>query len=230
MLIFILDEAKTTTTDIEKENKKSRNNLKFSSLNADEKSKEVCLEENTNTGNYLTIPQRIRSPEIVTENSNSINKVKASSDVTSTTTTLTQASNAADPIRSNKSVMNSHVTAAQNGQTTVVGHHRGFSQPSVAVAASTAGDPWFLQSTGHQMPPTAPLRHNKRPAPQPQTTGGSVAINVATSNPNNILINATSNNIALQQQLSQSQPHIVAPTTNLSTHHHNNVVINVIKT
>uniref|UniRef100_A0A1A9ZJP9 Tyrosine-protein kinase n=1 Tax=Glossina pallidipes TaxID=7398 RepID=A0A1A9ZJP9_GLOPL len=171
----------------------------------------------------IQLTKGIRSPEIVTENSNSINKVKASSDVTSTTNTLTQASNAADPIRSNKSVMNSHVTAAQNGQTTVVGHHRGFSQPSVAVAASTAGDPWFLQSTGHQMPPTAPLRHNKRPAPQPQTTGGSVAINVATSNPNNILINATSNNIALQQQLSQSQPHIVAPTTNLSTHHHNNV-------
>ncbi|KAL9873405.1 LOW QUALITY PROTEIN: C-terminal Src kinase [Glossina fuscipes fuscipes] len=218
------DEATTTTTtDIEKENKKSLNNLKFCSLNADEKSKEVCLEENTNTENYLTSPQRTRSPEIVTENSNNLNKVKASSDVTSTTNTLTQGSNAADPTRSNKSVMNSHVTAAQNGQTTVVGHHRGFSQPSVAVAASTAGDPWFLQSTGHQMPPTAPLRHNKRPAPQPQTTGGSVAVNVATSNPNNILINATSTNIALQQQLSQSQPHIVAPPTNLSTHHHNNV-------
>lgn len=64
-------------------------------------------------------------------------------------------------------VMNSHAPALNlqaTGQTVVVGHHRGFSQPSSA----TSGDPWFLQtSTSHPMPPTAPARHNKRPAPQP---------------------------------------------------------------
>ncbi|XP_037820998.1 tyrosine-protein kinase CSK isoform X2 [Lucilia sericata] len=125
--------------------------------------------------------------------------------------------------------MNSHVTAAQNGQTTVVGHHRGFSQPTVTVAASnTGGDPWFLQSTGHQMPPTAPLRHNKRPAPQPTSTGGGIT---ATTHPNNLLGNSSGGvgvgvgggvgNITLQQQFSQSQPHIVAQTTQLSTHHNN---------
>lgn len=119
--------------------------------------------------------------------------------------------------------MNSHVTAAQNGQTTVVGHHRGFSQPTVTVAASnTGGDPWFLQSTGHQMPPTAPLRHNKRPAPQPSTTGG-----ISATHPNNLLVNSSGGGaivgVTLQQQFSQSQPHIVAQTTQLSTHH-NSVV------
>lgn len=60
--------------------------------------------------------------------------------------------------------MNSHVSPINlqsPGQTVVVSHHRGFSQPSSA----NTGDPWFLQSS-HQMAPTAPARH-KRPAPQP---------------------------------------------------------------
>ncbi|XP_068155503.1 uncharacterized protein Csk isoform X1 [Drosophila tropicalis] len=116
------------------------------------------------------------------------------------------------------SAMNSHATATQNGQTTVVGHHRGFSQPSVTVAAataaaggSTAGDPWFLQTTGHQMPPTAPLRHNKRPAPQPNvTSAGGVGVGGATAAA--ILLH--------QQQLSQSQPHIVPPSIPPHHHHH----------
>ncbi|XP_016998927.2 tyrosine-protein kinase CSK isoform X2 [Drosophila takahashii] len=119
--------------------------------------------------------------------------------------------------------MNSHATATQNGQTTVVGHHRGFSQPSVTVAAaaatgSTAGDPWFLQTTGHQMPPTAPLRHNKRPAPQPNAVLGAVA-----SGPSaNSAVGAV---LLHQQQLSQSQPHIVPPSIPPHHHHHreNNV-------
>ncbi|XP_034661118.1 uncharacterized protein LOC117896756 isoform X1 [Drosophila subobscura] len=114
--------------------------------------------------------------------------------------------------------MNSHATATQNGQTTVVGHHRGFSQPSVTVAAaatstgSTSGDPWFLQTTGHQMPPTAPLRHNKRPAPQPNVAGGTAGSAVGA-----VLLH--------QQQLSQSQPHIVPPSIPPHHHHHreNNV-------
>ncbi|XP_067647319.1 uncharacterized protein Csk isoform X2 [Eurosta solidaginis] len=118
----------------------------------------------------------------------------------------------------NNKVMNSHVTATQHsGQTTVVGHHRGFSQPSVTVATNSAGDPWFLQSTGHQMPPTAPLRHNKRPAPQPNhAAGGGIGVGG--------LVNAGVGNVGIgllhQQALSQSQPHIVAP--NLPPHHHNN--------
>ncbi|XP_055850132.1 uncharacterized protein LOC129914768 [Episyrphus balteatus] len=103
-------------------------------------------------------------------------------------------------------IMNSHATATQAlnlqstaGQTSVVGHHRGFSQPSVV--ANSAGDPWFLQSTGHQMPPTAPIRHNKRPAPQPGTGGSYIA--------GGISVNSA---LLQQQQLSQSQPHIVPPT------------------
>ncbi|KAH8272516.1 hypothetical protein KR026_000172 [Drosophila bipectinata] len=121
--------------------------------------------------------------------------------------------------------MNSHATATQNGQTTVVGHHRGFSQPSVTVAAasatgSTAGDPWFLQTTGHQMPPTAPLRHNKRPAPQPNAVlgaGGGSGGTAAGSAIGAVLLH--------QQQLSQSQPHIVPPSIPPHHHHHrdNNV-------
>ncbi|XP_016998925.2 uncharacterized protein Csk isoform X1 [Drosophila takahashii] len=122
-----------------------------------------------------------------------------------------------------RTAMNSHATATQNGQTTVVGHHRGFSQPSVTVAAaaatgSTAGDPWFLQTTGHQMPPTAPLRHNKRPAPQPNAVLGAVA-----SGPSaNSAVGAV---LLHQQQLSQSQPHIVPPSIPPHHHHHreNNV-------
>ncbi|CAD6991815.1 unnamed protein product [Ceratitis capitata] len=126
--------------------------------------------------------------------------------------------------------MNSHATATQhNGQTTVVGHHRGFSQPSVTVAANSAGDPWFLQSTGHQMPPTAPLRHNKRPAPQPNHGGGGggglggVSGGGVGAAGSAGLANAGSVGVSLlhQQQLSQSQPHIVPP--NIPPHHHNNV-------
>ncbi|XP_055611513.1 tyrosine-protein kinase CSK isoform X2 [Uranotaenia lowii] len=65
--------------------------------------------------------------------------------------------------------MNSHTAAINlqsSGQTAVVGHHRGFSSTVVAAANSAAsGDcPWFMP---HQMPPTAPARQHKRPAPQP---------------------------------------------------------------
>ncbi|XP_061393694.1 serine-rich adhesin for platelets [Musca vetustissima] len=92
---------------------------------------------------------------------------------------------------SKTTVMNSHATATQNGgQTTIVGHHRGFSQPTVTVAtSSTGGDPWFLQSTGHQMPPTAPLRHNKRPAPQPVTAAAGGGLGGGPNNPNSLLAN-----------------------------------------
>ncbi|XP_055690049.1 tyrosine-protein kinase CSK isoform X2 [Lutzomyia longipalpis] len=67
--------------------------------------------------------------------------------------------------------MNSHATALNlqsSGQTAVVGHHRGFSQVSASTGGggSTSGDcPWFMAA--HQMPPTAPIRQHKRPAPQP---------------------------------------------------------------
>lgn len=86
--------------------------------------------------------------------------------------------------------MNSHAVNLQTSghQSVVVGHHRGFSQPSTV---NTGGDPWFLQA--HEMPPTAPSRHHKRPAPQP----GS------------ILHNNNNNNVGSQSshQLSQSQHH-----------------------
>lgn len=61
--------------------------------------------------------------------------------------------------------MNSHAPPIniQSTQSVVVGHHRGFSQPSSNVGSA---DPWFLQ-TSHQMAPTAPARQHKRPAPQP---------------------------------------------------------------
>lgn len=101
--------------------------------------------------------------------------------------------------------MNSHATAthalnlqASTAQPVVgVGHHRNYSQPSVGGASgagtNTSGDPWFLQSTGNQIqiPPQAPLRHNKRLAPQP--LGGSILLQQA-------------------QHHSQSQPHIAIPT------------------
>lgn len=63
-------------------------------------------------------------------------------------------------------VMNSHVSPLNlqsPGQTVVVSHHRGFSQPS----STNTGDPWFLQSSHQPMAPTAPARQHKRPAPQP---------------------------------------------------------------
>ena len=87
-------------------------------------------------------------------------------------------------------VMNSHAVNLQTSghQSVVVGHHRGFSQPSTV---PSGGDPWFLQA--HEMPPTAPARHHKRPAPQP----GS------------ILHNNNNNNVGSQSnhQLSQLQHH-----------------------
>nr|XP_036233376.1 uncharacterized protein DDB_G0283357 isoform X2 [Bactrocera oleae] len=156
-----------------------------------------------------------------------------------TSTAVTPASSSAftpSPKASNIKVMHSHATATQHsGQTTVVGHHRGFSQPSVTVAANSAGDPWFLQSTGHQMPPTAPLRHNKRPAPQPNhanSLGGAglgTSVGVSAGGGGGIagagsvgLANSGGVGTSLlhQQQLSQSQPHIVPP--NIPPHHHNN--------
>ncbi|XP_053960245.1 uncharacterized protein LOC128864550 isoform X1 [Anastrepha ludens] len=153
-----------------------------------------------------------------------------------TSTALTSPTSSASlisPKASNKKVMNSHATATQHsGQTTVVGHHRGFSQPSVTVAANSAGDPWFLQSTGHQMPPTAPLRHNKRPAPQPNHGGGvgggigigGTGVGVGGGGAGSVGLANTGSvgvNLLHQQQLSQSQPHIVPP--NIPPHHHNNV-------
>ncbi|XP_055375144.1 tyrosine-protein kinase CSK [Condylostylus longicornis] len=111
--------------------------------------------------------------------------------------------------------MNSHAATAtalnlqSSGQNSVVGHHRGFSQPTVA-AATNSGDPWFLQSTGHQMPPTAPARHNKRPAPQP---GSAAQINSISGGNNSTLgIPIVGSGLLQQQQHSQSQPHIVPPT------------------
>lgn len=93
--------------------------------------------------------------------------------------------------------MHSHAVNLQTSghQSVVVGHHRGFSQPSTV---NTSGDPWFLQA--HEMPPTAPARHHKRPAPQP----GS------------IVHNNNNNNVGSQSshQLSQSQQH---------QHHHSAV-------
>lgn len=62
--------------------------------------------------------------------------------------------------------MNSHATALNlqsSGQTAVVGHHRGFSQ--VSASNQQPDCPWFMAA--HQMPPTAPIRQHKRPAPQP---------------------------------------------------------------
>lgn len=91
-------------------------------------------------------------------------------------------------------VMNSHAAAINlqsSGQSVVgSGHHRGFSQPSATTVTSSSttsnssisstADPWFLQSSAassatsisssvhpNPMPPTAPLRQHKRPAPQP---------------------------------------------------------------
>lgn len=99
-------------------------------------------------------------------------------------------------------VMHSHAVNLQTSghQSVVVGHHRGFSQPSTV---NTSGDPWFLQA--HEMPPTAPARHHKRPAPQP----GS------------ILHNNNNNNVGSQSshQLSQSQHH---------QHHHSAVNVSAI--
>lgn len=87
--------------------------------------------------------------------------------------------------------MNSHAVNLQTSghQSVVVGHHRGFSQPSTV---TSGGDPWFLQA--HVMPPTAPARHHKRPAPQPGCS---------------ILHNNNNNNVGSQSnhQLSQLQHH-----------------------
>lgn len=89
-------------------------------------------------------------------------------------------------------VMNSHAVNTGH-QSIAVGHHRGFSQPSTV---NTTGDPWFLQQSAHEMPPTAPARHHKRPAPQP----GSILHNNNNNNNNNV--GSQSNH-----QLSQSQHH-----------------------
>lgn len=116
--------------------------------------------------------------------------------------------------------MNSHAASTatalnlqSSGQNSVVGHHRGFSQPTVAAVANSS-DPWFLQSTGHQIPPTAPARHNKRPAPQPNAANtSSLGIPIVVGG-----------GLLQQQQHSQSQPHIVPPT--VPPHQSNNQHIN----
>lgn len=97
--------------------------------------------------------------------------------------------------------MNSHATSINlqsSGQTVVVGHHRGYSQPS----STNSGDPWFLQSTAHPAPPTAPARQHKRPAPQP--TGQS--IQHSTSN----LLQPSQQSIQLQLQPQQNATNIVS--------------------
>lgn len=109
--------------------------------------------------------------------------------------------------------MNSHAPSIniQGGQSVVVvGHHRGFSQPS----SNSSADPWFLQTTSsstnnaaaaassHQMAPTAPARQHKRPAPQP----GLMA-----------------QNSQLQQQ-QQSQSNLHDPSSVAAPHHPVNIV------
>ncbi|XP_031635662.1 tyrosine-protein kinase CSK isoform X2 [Contarinia nasturtii] len=103
--------------------------------------------------------------------------------------------------------MNSHAVnlQASGHQSVVVGHHRGFSQPSTV---TTGGDPWFLQA--HEMPPTAPARHHKRPAPQP----GSIV-----HNNNNNNVGSQSNH-----QLSQSQ-HNHSALTNVNPLHSSSIAL-----
>ncbi|XP_019890456.2 homeobox protein 5 isoform X1 [Musca domestica] len=221
--------------------------------------KEVAKEEedfpSTNFSSSVSLAQQRLTN---TDNNNNNNSNKSRNDNNPSSQSPATAAATANSPGSQTTVMNSHATATQNGgQTTIVGHHRGFSQPTVTVAtSSTGGDPWFLQSTGHQMPPTAPLRHNKRPAPQPVTAAAG-----GPNNPNSLLANNSvsggigggggsigniggggvgglagigvgvggvpiiASNITLQQQFSQSQPHIVAQSGNLSSasSHHNNV-------
>lgn len=112
-------------------------------------------------------------------------------------------------------VMNSHAPSIniQGGQSVVVvGHHRGFSQPS----SNSSADPWFLQTTSsstnnaaaaassHQMAPTAPARQHKRPAPQP----GLMA----------------QNSQLQQQQQQQSQSNLHDPSSVAAPHHPVNIV------
>ncbi|XP_023297845.2 probable serine/threonine-protein kinase DDB_G0282963 [Lucilia cuprina] len=239
---FQTNSAKISTTDVENCSTTSATTISSSSFSTPTHPKTattpevVSLLKTTTTNSPITFNSvQIQQNKVTTTSTTATNETTALKNnyEDDENQNVTQSTTSTADIRSNNTVMNSHVTAAQNGQTTVVGHHRGFSQPTVTVAASnTGGDPWFLQSTGHQMPPTAPLRHNKRPAPQPTTTGGGGGITAAT-HPNNLLVNSSGGvgvgvgvgggvgNITLQQQFSQSQPHIVAQTTQLSTHHNN---------
>ncbi|XP_019890457.2 putative uncharacterized protein DDB_G0277255 isoform X2 [Musca domestica] len=149
--------------------------------------KEVAKEEedfpSTNFSSSVSLAQQRLTN---TDNNNNNNSNKSRNDNNPSSQSPATAAATANSPGSQTTVMNSHATATQNGgQTTIVGHHRGFSQPTVTVAtSSTGGDPWFLQSTGHQMPPTAPLRHNKRPAPQPVTAAAG-----GPNNPNSLLAN-----------------------------------------
>ncbi|XP_013111387.2 serine-rich adhesin for platelets [Stomoxys calcitrans] len=225
------DIAKLNATDVDKKNLEAKySTYTVSKETTKVDTNETALTTTTTTKDAAVVQQTSGVKELTGNSCHNSSSSSSNNDI------LSQPS--AAHCNANTTVMNSHATATQNGQTTVVGHHRGFSQPTVTVAtSSTGGDPWFLQSTGHQMPPTAPLRHNKRPAPQPATAAG-------TTNPNNLLINNSgvgsgsgvggggggssggiiTSNITLQQQFSQSQPHIVAQSANLSTtSHHNNV-------
>lgn len=113
-------------------------------------------------------------------------------------------------------VMNSHgpaINLQSSAQTVVVGHHRGYSQSSTAQSSS---DPWFLQtstasasatsasvSSHNQMPPTAPARQHKRPAPQP----GTIAASASQQNANSSNHHHSTASVITQSQL---PPHLSA--------------------
>lgn len=102
--------------------------------------------------------------------------------------------------------MNSH-TAALNLQSS---GHRGFPQVS-STTGNTSECPWFMSP--HQMPPTAPARQHKRPAPQPGvlTTGG---VGISGSG-NGILIQPTPLQppTATQQQIAST----ISQSTNITS-------------
>lgn len=106
-------------------------------------------------------------------------------------------------------VMNSHALNLQaSGQTVIVGHHRGFSQSS---AVNSGSDPWFLQTTSHEMPPTAPARQHKRPAPQP----GLILQNNVHSSSHQSLLSAASSSALSSIPQSQIPFHLPVTAVNI---------------
>lgn len=107
--------------------------------------------------------------------------------------------------------MNSH-TAALNLQSS---GHRGFPQVA-STTGNTSECPWFMSP--HQMPPTAPARQHKRPAPQPGG-GGGVLTGISGSG-NGILIQATPSSAQQQTPSTISQNTNITSTGPPITHPH----------
>lgn len=84
-------------------------------------------------------------------------------------------------------IMNSNTAAQQTNSFLPPATHQSHHRFNSTGGTSNEG-PWLLQSQVQQMPPTAPLRQHKRPAPQPGMSSSQTQLNQLSVAPKPIVL------------------------------------------